>query len=181
MSECDFEVACVALIRAVTALRTEPTLQRVLGRVVSLAADVIPAVEHASVTVVGASRLGTAAATGDFPERVDAIQHELGEGPCVEAVRAGRVVVVCLVPRVRRLSRRCGGAGCLARPRVPGAAVRFSPGSEPSRSWQDFQTGPPVYPQKLTPDDSVRHMKTAGVESSMPSWRRVTIGIGGGR
>ena len=57
------------------------------GRVVRFAARAVPHTQHCALTVVRkAGRPLTVAATGAVSLRVDDIQYETGEGPCLEAV-----------------------------------------------------------------------------------------------
>ncbi|HEY5335251.1 MAG TPA: ANTAR domain-containing protein, partial [Mycobacteriales bacterium] len=42
--------------------------------------------EHAGITLLNRGKFTTRAASSDLPPRVDAIQYELGSGPCVDAV-----------------------------------------------------------------------------------------------
>lgn len=65
----------------------------VLQEITHAAVDVLPAVDHAGVTLVRRAGQGTrradlesTAATGEVPERVDRLQHETGQGPCLDAV-----------------------------------------------------------------------------------------------
>ena len=59
------------------------------------ASDNIPGVDFASVTLLGADqRLQTIAATEQLAELLDALQYELGEGPCYAAVTHERFVLV---------------------------------------------------------------------------------------
>lgn len=60
----------------------------VMELLVSLAVDQVPAAEYAGITVGGgdAKRFRTVAATDDLVRRVDAIQYEVGHGPCVDAI-----------------------------------------------------------------------------------------------
>lgn len=56
--------------------------------IVDLASFVLPVFEHAAVSLVARDgSIDTPAATGDIPRRVDAIQYETGEGPCLSAIR----------------------------------------------------------------------------------------------
>ena len=84
----------IKLMQAARELSGGGSPRFVLERMVRLAPDVIPGAEHVSVTVVGQAGLVTAAANGALAEQLDAAQYELGEGPCVDAARAGQVVVV---------------------------------------------------------------------------------------
>jgi GAF domain-containing protein len=58
------------------------TLQRTVG----LAVSTIPGCEHAGVSIVHNHKIATPAATDSIPLRVDAIQYEVGEGPCLNAI-----------------------------------------------------------------------------------------------
>ena len=82
------------LDQAAAELSAERSRGQVLERMVQLAPDVIPAAEQVSVTVEGEAGLVTAAASGALAEQIDAIQFEVGEGPCVAALRAGEMVLV---------------------------------------------------------------------------------------
>ncbi len=57
-------------------------------RVVGVAAEVVPHVDHASLTVVTrtSEQPRTVAATGEWPCRVDEIQYQTGQGPCLQAL-----------------------------------------------------------------------------------------------
>ena len=66
-----------------------------LDEVVRTALDVIPRAAHASISLVEAGRVvESRAATGALPREVDAIQSELGQGPCLDAAFRDRVVRV---------------------------------------------------------------------------------------
>lgn len=61
-------------------------LDRTLARITAAAVEVLPEVEHASITVKHADgRLETVAPTADLILELDAAQYELQEGPCYEA------------------------------------------------------------------------------------------------
>jgi GAF domain-containing protein len=70
----------------VRSLEAEDDTGAVLDEVVAAAVDIIPGVEAASISLVVARRRVTSEhRTSDLPERVDAIQTETGEGPCLDA------------------------------------------------------------------------------------------------
>jgi hypothetical protein len=46
----------------------------------------LPGAEAAGITVVRGSHYRTVAPSGELPRQVDAIQYELGSGPCVDAI-----------------------------------------------------------------------------------------------
>lgn len=90
----EHDLVATRLLTAAEELVAEPSSARVLDRIAELAPRVIPATEHASVTVAIGTGLRTAAATGALPRRIDALQYELDEGPCVAATRTGEVMLV---------------------------------------------------------------------------------------
>lgn len=57
------------------------------GRLVQIAARTVPNAEHAALTMIHGSKAPeTTASTGAIPRQVDAIQYDVGEGPCLEAI-----------------------------------------------------------------------------------------------
>ena len=68
-------------------LEEEHDTAATLARVVSAAIDLIPGAQEGSISVVtGRKEVDSQAASSDLPRRVDAIQGELSEGPCMSAV-----------------------------------------------------------------------------------------------
>lgn len=81
------------LADAARLLDAEPTEQETLDSAVHLAVSMIPGCAAAGVTLVDRrGGLTTAAATGELVREGDRIQYELGEGPCVDAVREQELV-----------------------------------------------------------------------------------------
>ncbi len=72
----------------------EEKLDSVLQRVVQLTCATVPGCDSAGVTLIGKSRLSTAAATDEFTLKIDRDQYENREGPCLQAVSTADVVVV---------------------------------------------------------------------------------------
>jgi len=68
-------------------LLAEGDVQTTLQRIVELAVETIDGCDHAGVTVLHAGVFSTPASSDDVPVKVDAIQYETGEGPCVDAIR----------------------------------------------------------------------------------------------
>ncbi len=89
--------------------------QVALASVVGAAIAVVPGAEEASITVVLARRKVTSPVpSGELARAVDAIQDELGEGPCLDAVYEQRVVRVPDMRAERRwpqFARRAHDAG----------------------------------------------------------------------
>lgn len=72
------------LAAAVITIRAEPLHP---DRVVRFAAQAVSGSEDASLTIIrGGQRPQTLAGTSELPYRVDAIQYETGQGPCLDAL-----------------------------------------------------------------------------------------------
>ncbi len=76
-----------AFAEVARALLAEPDVEHTLKRIVALAVESIDGADHAAVTIVERREFHTPATTDDLPLRVDRIQYETGEGPCVDAIR----------------------------------------------------------------------------------------------
>jgi len=56
-------------------------------RIVEFAVAAVPGAQHAAISMIrGSEKPETISATDDLPLQVDAIQYELNEGPCVQAL-----------------------------------------------------------------------------------------------
>ena len=80
-------------------------------KVVALAARAVPHAHHSAITVLRPKRPPvTAAASDDVPRRVDALQYELREGPCLDAAVGSSVALskdVATDPRWPTFGPRC--------------------------------------------------------------------------
>ena len=80
-------------------------------RVVRFAARAVPHTQHCGLTLVtGSRRPVTVASTGAVSRRVDDIQYETGEGPCLEAIEGHdvtRVADLATDGQWPRFARRC--------------------------------------------------------------------------
>jgi hypothetical protein len=74
-------------------LRSEHLVPATLQRIVELAVDHLAACEYAGITMIEAGRISSPASSNDVPRIVDAIQAELGEGPCVDAIVERQVFI----------------------------------------------------------------------------------------
>src|SRR3954463_2519758 len=73
-------------------LATQPTLADTLQAIVEHATATIPGAEDAAITVKrGQQRYQTVAATSELPRRVDALQYQTLEGPCLQALEEHHV------------------------------------------------------------------------------------------
>ncbi|AYA25343.1 ANTAR domain-containing protein [Rhodococcus rhodochrous J3] len=104
-------------------LMTEQTVTTVLESITSLAKDTLPGSDGSGLTLVDeGSNRSTSAATGPLVERLDALQYELGEGPCLTAVRDSVTVRVDDLgndPRWPDWSARAAEAGMSASLSIP--------------------------------------------------------------
>jgi GAF domain-containing protein len=76
-------------------LQQEQGSHDTLLRVVHGAIEMIPGAEEGSISVVlGRRAVNSQAPSGDLPDQIDAVQTELGEGPCLRAVYEHKTVRV---------------------------------------------------------------------------------------
>lgn len=72
-------------------LLAQDDVQHTLQKIVDLAVETIDGCDHAGITFIKAKEVSTPAASSDVPPMVDAIQYEVGEGPCLEAIKEHEV------------------------------------------------------------------------------------------
>ncbi len=76
-------------------LQREPDSDAILAGFVHAALELVPGADEGSVSVVrGRENVGSRAPSSDLPKRIDALQMETGEGPCLEAAYEHRTVRV---------------------------------------------------------------------------------------
>ncbi len=89
----------VQLSDALVALSTGAEPSSTLDLLVDTAAEHIPGARWTSVTTLRQGRFSTDAASHDTARRVDAIQYEVGSGPCIDAALEDHVFVTGDLPR----------------------------------------------------------------------------------
>jgi GAF domain-containing protein len=101
--------------RVARLLEAEDDTEAMLDQLVGTAVEIIPGAEEASISVVLArTHVQSQHPTSDLPAKVDAIQSELGEGPCLSSAYEEHTV---RVPDVRheerwpRFAERAAAAG----------------------------------------------------------------------
>jgi transcriptional regulator with GAF, ATPase, and Fis domain len=103
------------LADAARGLQAQSGSQDVLDRVVGLAVALVPGADEATITMVRVRRhVYSAAATGDLARNFDALQDEIGEGPCMDALwnqETVRVDDLAGDPRWPVLGPRAGAQG----------------------------------------------------------------------
>ena len=115
-----------ALLELSVMLVDREQLEVLLHRVAELAVAVVPACDQAGVTLLDGERPITAAGTDPVVLEVDQHQYELGDGPCLDAVRTGSINRVRQADAARRWpelaerARSLGVQSFLAAPLVAG-------------------------------------------------------------
>ena len=75
-----------ALSDIVRSLEPEPDVEHTVQRIVTAVVDTVPGVEEAGVSLLVRDDVRSVGPTSPVVARLDALQHELREGPCVGAV-----------------------------------------------------------------------------------------------
>jgi GAF domain-containing protein len=84
-----------SLAEAARTIDARHSLEQTLDAIVRAASLSVPGIEHAGISTIDKhGRIRTRAATDDLVLELDELQYELGEGPCLDALRVGRVVSV---------------------------------------------------------------------------------------
>ena len=73
-------------------LLAEDTLEATLDRIAALAVDTVEGCDHAGLSLIKGRSITTQGSSDEVPEQVDAIQYEVDEGPCLDAIRVCEVV-----------------------------------------------------------------------------------------
>lgn len=90
----------VALAEAAREINGPRDYAQTLQTIVEVARDSMPGIDHAGVTVAHRDgRVDTHAATDDLVRRLDELQYEHAEGPCLHAIDADRTVRVDHAPK----------------------------------------------------------------------------------
>jgi transcriptional regulator with GAF, ATPase, and Fis domain len=102
-------------------LQAQDNTDQMLDEVVLAAVALIPGVDEGSISVVtGRSAVTSQSPSVDLPRRVDAVQAELGEGPCLDAVFDQQTVQVPDMaheqrwPRFAAAAAKAGAASMLS-------------------------------------------------------------------
>lgn len=83
------------LAEAAEQISAPRTLEQTLDAIVQVALNSVPGFDHVGISVSHhGGQIETLAATDTFVEKIDAIQYDLREGPCVTALRQDRLVMV---------------------------------------------------------------------------------------
>ncbi|WP_406829757.1 GAF and ANTAR domain-containing protein [Pedococcus sp. KACC 23699] len=83
----DLSTRLAAIARALDTGSAHDTLQLI----VDLAVATVPGCEHAGISFVRRRKISTPAASDAVALRVDAVQFEVGQGPCLDAIDVDRI------------------------------------------------------------------------------------------
>ncbi len=84
-----------ALAAAARDINQYRDLHSTLDAIVNTAQESLPGIEHIGISIAHRDgKIETKAATDQFVWELDQQQYELGEGPCIHAIKAERVVIV---------------------------------------------------------------------------------------
>ena len=104
-----------ALAQMARDLLTQRTVQQTLDRIVAYAVDLVDGCDRAGVLAIESGGLRTLAASDDVAVASDAIQLEVGEGPCLDSAlrdeRVFRIADMATDARWRRYSSRAHELG----------------------------------------------------------------------
>lgn len=67
-------------------LMSQPSLDDSLKKITELAVELVPGADHVGTSLAAGGPIQTKGSTDRIAHIVDEIQHELGEGPCVESI-----------------------------------------------------------------------------------------------
>ena len=116
------------IARAASDLAAEESLEAILARVAEQARIAVPSCDEVGVTLMtGRGRIETPAATGGMARACDLLQHDLREGPCLEAIETStplRVTNLATDPRWPRFTPKATGLGVHSVLAVPMSAGR---------------------------------------------------------
>jgi len=68
-------------------MQADLTTEALLQHIVQAAVVEVPGAEHAGITLVTGRKLSSPTVTSELVRRVDQVQYETGEGPCVDSAR----------------------------------------------------------------------------------------------
>jgi GAF domain-containing protein len=86
--------AALEFARLSQELAGEPDTTTTVQRVIELAQESIPGCDYAGFTLTHKDSLETAAATDPVIAQLDQAQHEVGQGPCLEAARTEETYLI---------------------------------------------------------------------------------------
>lgn len=86
MGSAEIELA-ETFAKVARSLLAEEDVEQTLGTIVDVALSVVEGCEHAGIDIVEKGTITPVAPSSDIAARIDHIQTEVGEGPCLSAIR----------------------------------------------------------------------------------------------
>lgn len=84
-----------ALVKVAHELSDRHSLESTLDTIVETAARSLPGIDHVGITIAGRDgHMETKAGTDPFVRELDQLRYDLGEGPCVDAIRNEPITLV---------------------------------------------------------------------------------------
>lgn len=83
-------------------LLAEHGLDATLNRVGQLAVQTLDGCDHAGISLIEGRKVTTVGSSDEVPALVDAIQYEVDDGPCLDAIRLHQVFLVSHLEQERR-------------------------------------------------------------------------------
>jgi transcriptional regulator with GAF, ATPase, and Fis domain len=80
------------LAEAAREMAQQPDTQATLDRAIEMVTELVPACDVAGISLAHPDGIDTPAASGEALREIDEYQYEIGEGPCLEALRRTDVV-----------------------------------------------------------------------------------------
>ena len=102
---------------AALVLKEPESVEDALARLAVVALSIIPGAEQCGISVAARKSVSTVASTDGMVDRLDELQYDLGEGPCLDAIRHHTSVVVDDMraeTRWPRFAPPAAEAGCLS-------------------------------------------------------------------
>ncbi len=99
-----------ALSDVARSLEAQPDLHHTVGGIAAAVTDTVSGAEDAGVSLWEGESLRTVAATSDLVEQVNNLEHELNEGPCLDALHMGRTYRIDDMTHERRWPRFAAAA-----------------------------------------------------------------------
>lgn len=107
----------VRLSRMARRLQDEDEVEATLQAITHAAVDTIPGVQYAAMSLVQHRKIQTRAATDAVARRVDEVQYETGQGPCLDAISEQRTIRLSNLRSETRwpeFTERAAGLGVLS-------------------------------------------------------------------
>lgn len=104
------DVALERLDRVNRLLQSQRTLPAKLEAIVTMVKRTVPGCDSAGIILLVDGEPTTTAVSDRLTVEIDLVQYDTGEGPCLEAIRQGKVIRIDLIAEDERFRRLAPGA-----------------------------------------------------------------------